>query len=153
VPDLGQTPDALAAGPAASAGATEISGLFDSALVPSLAPLAAGDSIGISVLNTFALLDTIVADPSAYGFTNVTSPCYTGTYAGFADGADPGTECGSPNQYLFFDGEHPTAAGQELVADAAFSLVTPEPGSISLIAAGLLGLAALRRRYCGAGNR
>jgi phospholipase/lecithinase/hemolysin len=159
VPDLGLTPDALAAGPAASAGATELSAAFDSTLVsgagpiPSLAALAAGDSINISVLNTFALLDTIVGDPAGYGFTNVTSPCYTGTYAGFADGADPGTECGTPDQYLFFDGEHPTAAGQELVAGAAFSLVTPEPGSISLIAAGLLGLAALRRRYCGAGNR
>lgn len=153
VPDLGKTPDALALGATASAGATEVSGLFDNALVSSLAPLAAGDSISISVLNTFALLDTIVADPSAYGFTNVTSPCYTGTYAGFADSADPGTECPTPDQYLFFDGEHPSAAGQALVADAAFSLVTPEPGSISLMAAGLLGLVALRRRYCGTGNR
>jgi phospholipase/lecithinase/hemolysin len=159
VPDLGLTPDALALGPAASAGASEISASFDSTLVsgagpiPSLATVAVGDSINISVLNTFALLDTIVSDPTAYGFTNVTSPCYTGTYAGFADTMDPGTECPTPDQYLFFDGEHPTAAGHALVADAALSLVTPEPGSISLIAAGLLGLVALRRRYCGAGYR
>lgn len=150
VPDLGLTPAAQALGPAASAGASEVSAAFDSALVngvgplPSLAALAAGDSIDISVLNTYALLDSIVADPATYGFTNVTQPCLTGEidYSG-------GTPCATPNQYLFWDQLHPTAAGQELVADAAFSQVVPEPGSLSLIALGLIGLVIRRRRSAG----
>jgi phospholipase/lecithinase/hemolysin len=152
VPDLGKTPDAIAAGPVAEAGSSAISASFDTTLVdgagpiPSLSAIAAGDSINISVLNTYALLDAIVADPALYGFTNVTSPCYTGTYAGYADGSDPGTVCATPSKYLFWDGEHPTAAANELVAGEALSLVTPEPGSISLIAAGLFGLFVVRQR-------
>ncbi|MGA2712611.1 MAG: SGNH/GDSL hydrolase family protein [Bryobacteraceae bacterium] len=154
VPDLGVTPDALEAPAGTSAAESALSAGFDNALVngsspiPSLAALAAGKSINISVLNTYALIDAIVADPGLYGFTNVTDPCLTGevNFAG-------GTPCTMPNQYLFWDGDHPTAAGQALVADAAFALVTPEPTSISLIVAGLFGLAVVGRyfgwRYCG----
>ena len=105
VPDLGKTPAVLAAGPAASAGASALAAAFDNALVngsgpiPSLSTLAAADGVHISVLNAYSLLDAFVANPSAYGFTNVTSPCYTGDYKGFADG---GTVCATPSQYLFF---------------------------------------------------
>lgn len=148
VPDLGKTPDALAAGSLASAGASALSADFDNVLVngssplPSLSTLAAGDSIDISVLNTYALIDAIVSDPAAYGFSNVTAPCLTGevNYVG-------GTPCATPSQYLFWDGEHPTAAAQTLVADAALAVLTPEPASISLLAAGLLGLAGVRRFF------
>lgn len=145
VPDLGITPAALTAGPAASAGATAVSALFDSVLadgagpIPSLPSLAAGDSINISLLNSFALVDAIVADPAVYGFTNVTQPCLTGevNYAG-------GTPCANPGQYLFWDDIHPTAAAHELLAAEALSLVTPEPASFWLtalaIAAALFGI-------------
>ena len=36
-----------------------------------------------------------------------------------------GTPCGTPNQYLFWDQLHPTAAADVFVADAALSLVVP----------------------------
>jgi phospholipase/lecithinase/hemolysin len=151
VPDLGATPDALIAG--VSGAASALSAGFDNTLVngssplPSLAAIAAGDGINIAVLNTYLLLDSIVADPALYGLTDVTDPCLTGevNFAG-------GTPCATPNQYLFWDGDHPTAAGQALVADAALALVTPEPASVALIAGGLIGifgLFLLRRRYCG----
>lgn len=108
--------------------------------IPSLSTLAIDDSIKISVLTDF------ISDPSADGFTNVSDPCYTGTFEGFADTADPGTVCANPNQYLFWDGLHPTAAADALIADAAFEAVaTPEPSSMLLLATGLLGLLACRR--------
>jgi phospholipase/lecithinase/hemolysin len=151
VPDLGVTPDSLTAG--TSAAASALSAAFDGVLVngssplPSLAAIAAGDAINISVLNTYLLLDSIVASPGSYGFTNVTDPCLTGevNFAG-------GTPCATPNQYLFWDGDHPTAAGQALVADAALGLVTPEPAADLLVACGLIGVAGLfllRRRHFG----
>jgi phospholipase/lecithinase/hemolysin len=149
VPDLGKTPESLAAGSAVSSAASGLSASFDNLLVngagliPALSAVAATDSVSSSVLNTYSLLDSIVADPGAFGFTNVTQPCLTGevNYSG-------GTPCSTPNQYLFWDALHPTAAADELVAAEALALTTPEPASISLIAAGLLGLFALRGRAC-----
>jgi phospholipase/lecithinase/hemolysin len=144
VPDLGESPEVLAGGPAESAGVSFLSNSFDTALTNGIPGLAAADSVNISVLNTYALLDTTVGNPASYGFSNVTQPCLTGevNYAG-------GTPCANPSQYLFWDQLHPTAAGHEIVAEEALALVTPEPTSISLIAVGLIGLVIRRRRSAG----
>ena len=149
MPDLGHFPGVLALGPTVSAEASALTAAFDTTLVngsgpvPSLSALAAADGIDISVLNTYALFDEIAANPSAYGLTNVTQPCLTGevNYSG-------GIPCATPNQYLFWDTDHPTAAGHEVVANAALSVVTPEPSSISFIAVGMLGLVIFCRRCC-----
>ena len=154
VPDLGSIPEVQALGPTAVTEASTLSAEFDSTLVngagsiPSLSTIAAGDSVSISVLNTYPLIDSIVANPSEYGFTNVNSPCYTGTYEGFADSADPGTVCANPNQYLFWDSLHPTAAADALVADAALATVTPtpEPSVLLMLGTGLLTLLVLAAR-------
>ncbi|HTA47633.1 MAG TPA: SGNH/GDSL hydrolase family protein [Bryobacteraceae bacterium] len=147
VPDLGLTPASTEQIPPVSAAASAISLDLDNTLVngsgpiPSLSSLAALTSTHISELNTFSLLDAIVSDPAAYGITNVTDPCLTGS-ANFSGG----TPCPTPNQYLFWDIEHPTAAADQFVAAAALGLVTPEPSSITLLAAGLFGLALVGRR-------
>ena len=64
----------------------------------------------LSFLDTFGLEDAAVANPAAYGFTNVTDPCFNGV-----------TVCANPDQYLFWDDLHPTAAGHQLLADAALA--------------------------------
>jgi phospholipase/lecithinase/hemolysin len=138
VPDLGKIPATIAEGPAAQAAASALSAEFDQALVGSL-PLS-GSGLDISVLDTYSLLDGVIANPGAYGLSNVTSPCVTGAieYVG-------GTACASPSQYLFWDSEHPTAGGHALVGEAALSVVTPEPVTYALIGIGLLAI-FLRRR-------
>lgn len=147
VPDLGKTPSAIADGPAGVAASTELSAYFDGALLngggglPSLASLATQNSIHLSFLNTYSVLDSIVANPAAYGLTNVTSPCLTGAvnYSG-------GTVCSTPSQYLFWDDLHPTAAGHAIIASAALAtLPVPEPPFSLLIAIGALGLLLARR--------
>jgi phospholipase/lecithinase/hemolysin len=143
VPDLGKSPAAIATGPLGVATATALSGSLDSTLVngagpiPSLGNLAALDGLNLKVLDTFSLVDAIVANPSAFHLTDVTDPCLTGGT----------TVCANPNQFLFWDQLHPTAAVHAIVAADAFTLVTPEPSSVWLTGAGFLGLCLLARRY------
>src|SRR5258708_4511695 len=79
----------------------------------------------------------VVANSGAYGFTNVTDPCFNGT-----------TVCSNPSEYLFFDDFHPTKAADRFVADGFLTAVVPEPETYALLLAGLgfLGFMARRRK-------
>jgi phospholipase/lecithinase/hemolysin len=143
VPDLGATPGIKALGPSASAAATALSAYFDQQVLLDLAPVEAA---GLTVfdLNTYALIDEVVQDPSAFGFSNVTAPCWTGGFTGDATG---GSICSTvpakQDTYLFWDDVHPTAAGHLLVADAALramGLPVPEPSTWAMLLAGFVGL-------------
>ena len=139
VGDLGVAPTLGPIGSSASMAGRALSLIYDAALEADLAGLAATPGIDLSYLDTFTLLDDAVADPGAYGFTNVTSPCYTGPYTGGGSG------CADPNQYLFWDELHPTAAGHALIGQAAFDVV-PEPATLVLLATSFAAVAALRLR-------
>ena len=68
--------------------------------------------------------------------------------------------CADPDQYLFWDGEHPTKAANALTADLAFDVLTgtpgdpidppaaPEPSTWAMMLIGFagLGLASWRAR-------
>jgi phospholipase/lecithinase/hemolysin len=84
----------------------------------------------------FALIQNEVNDPQAYGFTDVSDPCWTGGFTGFAG---PGSECGSPGTYLFWDFVHPTALGHQLLDDAALAAI-PEPSTWAMMLAGFAGI-------------
>ncbi|GAN80310.1 autotransporter domain-containing protein [Acidocella aminolytica] len=66
----------------------------------------------IIVLNTEALLNRVVADPSLYGFTNVTNAClYTASCVTGSTAIQ--------DSYLFWDKVHPTTHAQEIIAEYA----------------------------------
>ena len=127
MPDLGQTPESIALGEARSAFATTLSKVFNRTLETSLQALESEFAISISRLDTFTPLREVVANPDAFGVTNVTDPCLM-----VDEDDDPseapfegGTPCTNPAEYLFWDFIHPSAAGHTILANLAFTALPP----------------------------
>jgi len=134
LPDIGLTPRALAGSPAVVAGATALSQLFNATLSTLLAITEATNTgLDIDLLDMYTLLNEAVANPSAYGFSNVTSACKSGELGA------PGDVCSDPDAYLFWDSFHPSARAHDLIAQTALRAV-PEPAAILLFAIALLAL-------------
>lgn len=118
VPDLGHVPAVDGTAGQAAAGRALAAG-FNAALAARLATLGVVFGAKVSVVDSFTLLDRAVAAPAAYGFSDVTHPCWTGGY----DNPFSGTLCSMlvtvQDQHLFWDTVHPTEAGHRLVAAQA----------------------------------
>jgi hypothetical protein len=95
--DVGKTPSITVLGPAASVKASALAAAYNIALVANLSGVIASRRANVSFLDTFSLVDVVVADPGAFGLSNVTDPCYVGPLTG------GGTVCATPDQYLFWD--------------------------------------------------
>ncbi|MGD0961628.1 MAG: SGNH/GDSL hydrolase family protein [Methylomonas sp.] len=123
--DLGLTPQIAALGGADVAIANQATESFDYALSVAL-------PANVIQFDTYGLVNAIVNDPSAYGFSDVTDACY--------NGVNPA--CTNPDAYLFWDTLHPTTAADQLMAEAAQFAVAevpePEIAWLMLSGAGLL---------------
>jgi outer membrane lipase/esterase len=132
LPNIGLTPDAAKNGPAAAAALTGLSLTFNNTLNAGLAKTG----VNIIPVNTFAMLNELVADPSRFGFTNVTTPACTGSAFGCLPAGTPGAtstyQPGTQDTYLFADGVHPTSAAHAMLAQYAESIITA-PGEMSLL--------------------
>lgn len=136
LPALGDIPEL--SGTVASAAANAASAAFDAQWAVDVMAL---DQLGLNVIgvDVNTLFNNILANPAAYGFTNVTQACLA------VAGCDP-------NTFLYFDSEHPTTSADSLVADLAYEDLTgspaptPEPSTLVLLASGLAGVGAVVRR-------
>ena len=113
-PNVGMTPalrtlDAL--NPGAAQFATYLTQAFNTALDGAVGQLSALPGIDIVRLDTFALMNAMATDPAAFGLTNVTTACITPGIAPFT--------CTNPDEFLFWDGIHPTKAVHAIVAQEA----------------------------------
>ena len=119
MPDLGTTLDGQQSGLATTL--SGLSGLFNSTL---WSTLDAG-GVGTIRLNSAALLNEVLANPSAYGFANATTRactippantialCTTSTLV-------PGA---SPTPWFWADGQHPTPAVHNIMAEYVQSVI------------------------------
>ena len=93
-----------------------LTGAFNTGLDGAVADLSKLPGIRIVRLDAYRLLNNIVADPAAFGLTDVTSPCVTPNIAPFT--------CDSPDDFLFWDGIHPTKAVHAIIAQEAASMLS-----------------------------
>ncbi len=116
VPDLGTTPYE-AARPATQASASSLAQQYDTDLGASIQQLMATGVASVDLVDTYSQLDTAIANPATYGFSNVTRPVWTGNLTDGQSGVLNATGA-AQNGFLFFDDLHPTAAGHSLLASA-----------------------------------
>ena len=132
LPDLGLTPAAAATGQQAQYSA--IGGLFNSTLNASLAAA----NVQVIQVNQAALLREIAANPSAFGFTNVTVPVCTTSSALTCTPATLRDPNGNLT-FAFADPIHPTTGLALIGAQQAASMIEA-PGKIGALGEAPLGV-------------
>jgi phospholipase/lecithinase/hemolysin len=111
-PNVALTPAIRSLGPAAGELATVLTANFDGGLAQMLDQLPAVlPGARFARLDANQLLNAIVDTPWAFGLTTVVTACVTPNTAPFT--------CNEPDEFLFWDGIHPTKAGHALVAEEA----------------------------------
>jgi phospholipase/lecithinase/hemolysin len=103
--DFGKTPAFLHEDPQVLYLMTQGTLAFNQTLKANLPP-------GVHYFDTFSRFSDIIANPEAYGLSNVTDQLIS------TPGADP-------NTYFFWDGVHPTTAGHAIIANALYQSVAP----------------------------
>ena len=134
LPDLGKTPGISSIGsPALDNLASSASHAFNQNLASMHGGISGPD---IQLFYVYGALDEVVANPGAYGLTDVIDSCYTGDVDGSSIAGNPVAACADPSQYAFWDYEHPTAALRQTLGNLVYSAIAPaavpEPSSLAL---------------------
>ena len=129
LPDIGRTPAVF--GTPLQGPSTLLSGVFNQQLVNRLGQINAE----VIPLNVPGLVREVLQEPARYGLAadqNLVGTCFSGnsctansTYG--INGLTP-----DPTRLLFNDGVHPTVAGQRLIADYGYSILSA-PWEITLL--------------------
>lgn len=116
-PDLSLVPAVLIQDPTVQGAAKFLSNYFNEELNAKLTTLNGIFPVTTKTLNIFVLFNTVVATPEAFGFENVNQSCIT-------PGVVRRAACIKPDNYLFWDGIHPSRAGHQVIADMALHILS-----------------------------
>ena len=107
-PNVALTPAIRSLGPAAGGLATAVTQAFNGGLDYALGLLHGLPGISFARLDAYQIQNAIVAEPTAFDLTTVDKACVTPDIAPFT--------CQDVNEFLFWDGIHPTKAGHAILA-------------------------------------
>lgn len=118
LPDIGLTPSSRAGGAVAMAQGTALSKAYNDALFGGL------KQAGLQVIpvDTFSILQEIVANPGSYGFTNVGNMACTSASSLTCSPLSYASP-GAADSYVFADGVHPTTAAHRILGQYAISIL------------------------------
>ena len=88
---------------------------FNQGLLQLLTGLQSYYPVTITQLDTFTLIHDVVANPDKYGIEETQFSCIT-------PGVIVGAICEDKNEYLFWDGIHPTRKGHKIISKHAVKL-------------------------------
>ena len=131
LPDLGSQPFASQLNqfdPRSSTLLTALSAEHNLLLDQKLSALSATSPAKITQLKLNELFGAIATDPASFGFTNTTDSCLTNFQPGFVfEGI-----CDNPDEFVFWDNVHPTAAAHSEIAQFAIAALHQEsPQSVT----------------------
>jgi outer membrane lipase/esterase len=135
LPDLGKTPSSIAGGAAAIAQGTAAAVGFNTLLFTGLQ----SNNIKVIPVDTYTLFNDIIANASAFGFTNTTGiaclsfPPISLTPSSQFCGPTNIVAANAASTYVFADGIHPTTSAHAIVADFVKSLIDG-PNAYSVMA-------------------
>lgn len=147
LPDVGKTPASAVGGPAAQAGGTQLALVYNGILSTGISQLSS-NGLNVIPVDTFRLLNEVIASPSTFGFTNVTTPACSGSsvQCGPAGAGLPFSyAAGTDQTYLFADGVHPTTAAHAMLAQYVLAELAA-PGQMSVLAEAPLAATAAQYR-------
>lgn len=129
LPDLGLTP--AINGTPQQAASSALSNMFNQSLVQRLSQIDAQ----VIPLNIPLLLNEAFADPARFGLAtgqNLTGTCFSGNSCTANPVYGIGGTNPDPTKLIYNDSVHPTIAGQQLIADYAYSLLAA-PWELTLL--------------------
>jgi len=115
VADIGLTPAVRALGPGAVFVAGQLSQGFNTGLEGALVTVGSLPGITIVSFDLYGTFNNIYANPAAFGLADVVDPCISPN--------DPPFVCRNPDQYVFWDGIHPTEAVHAIFAEDVAQLL------------------------------
>jgi outer membrane lipase/esterase len=123
-PNLSTTPLAIGLNnPLVTGLLAQMAGGFNSNLATQVNNLRfVSPGLNIYLVDLFALQNQVAASPAAYGFANVTQPCFvqaTATTPQILCSTDPAVQ----NTFFFWDLQHPTYATGQLLAQRAIEAI------------------------------
>lgn len=98
---------------------------YNAQLASGLASLAASDGFNYNLVDAYSVDDSAVSNPLAYGYSNVTTPVWSGSFTSDTGGVLSSNVTAVQNRNLFFDQYHLTETGHADYANIAYTETDP----------------------------